>query len=133
MTATTTVRRVLASGGVLTATMIAFGAGVGATPAAAAETSVHPDTCKSGYVWRDARPGDHVCVTPATRSQAQYDNSQAANRIASYGGSYGSTTCKSGYVWREAFAGDHVCVTPSTRSQAQYDNGQANYRRLYPR
>jgi hypothetical protein len=28
-------------------------------------------------------PGDEVCVTPATRAQAQYDNSQAANRRAS--------------------------------------------------
>ena len=24
-----------------------------------------PDTCKQGYVWRDAIPGDHVCVVPA--------------------------------------------------------------------
>ena len=126
----TIAKRVLATGTVLTASFIAFGAGVGATPASA---SPHPDTCKSGYVWRDARPGDHVCVTPATRSQAQYDNSQAANRIASYGGDHGSTTCKNGYVWREAFEGDHVCVTPGTRSQAQYDNANENYRRLYPR
>jgi hypothetical protein len=28
-------------------------------------------------------PGDHVCVTPAARSQAQYDNSQADSRRAS--------------------------------------------------
>ena len=28
-----------------------------------------PDTCKQGYVWRDARPGDHVCVTPQTRAE----------------------------------------------------------------
>lgn len=130
MTANSIAKRVLATGGVLTASIIAFGGGIGASSASAAGASVHPDTCKSGYVWRDARPGDHVCVTPATRAQAQYDNSQAANRIASYGGSYGSTTCKSGYVWREAYAGDHVCVTPATRSQAQYDNAQAPYRRL---
>jgi hypothetical protein len=29
-----------------------------------------PDTCQQGFVWREARPGDHVCVTPETRSQA---------------------------------------------------------------
>jgi hypothetical protein len=41
-----------------------------------------PDTCLQGYVWREAFPGDHVCVTPATRSQAAYDNSQADSRRA---------------------------------------------------
>lgn len=35
-----------------------------------------------GYVWREAVTGDHVCITPATRSQASYDNSQADSRRA---------------------------------------------------
>ena len=26
-----------------------------------------PDTCKQGFVWREARPEDHVCVTPRER------------------------------------------------------------------
>jgi len=39
------------------------------------------DTCKSGYVWRQAWPEDHVCVTTATRSQAQSDNAAAASRL----------------------------------------------------
>ena len=39
-----------------------------------------PDTCKQGYVWREAFPNDHVCVTPQTRQQTQDDNSQAAQR-----------------------------------------------------
>jgi hypothetical protein len=39
-----------------------------------------PDTCLPGYVWREAFPGDHVCVTEETRAQAAYDNSQALAR-----------------------------------------------------
>lgn len=81
------------------------------------------DTCISGYVWREAGPGDHVCVTPQTRSQAAYDNSQADLHHLP-----GSGTCIQGYVWREAFANDHVCVTPDIRAQAQSDNSQAQNR-----
>jgi|SRR5688572_1777809 len=87
-----------------------------------------PDTCISGYVWREAIPGDNVCVTPATRSQTAYDNSQAAARRDPTG-VYGSNTCISGFVWREAYDGDVTCVTPATRAQARYDNSQAAYRR----
>lgn len=38
------------------------------------------EACVYGYVWREAVAGDHVCVTPETRAQAAYDNSQAAAR-----------------------------------------------------
>ena len=38
--------------------------------------------CLQGYVWRQVVPDDYVCVTPAVRSQAAYDNSQANNRVA---------------------------------------------------
>lgn len=85
-----------------------------------------PDTCRSGFVWREARPTDHVCVTPNLRQQAWNDNSQAASRWTP--GVYGPHTCITGYVWREAFVGDDVCVTPSTRAQAAYDNSQASSR-----
>ncbi|WP_138503879.1 hypothetical protein [Nostoc sp. PA-18-2419] len=88
-----------------------------------------PDTCRQGYVWREAVPNDHVCVTPRTRSQAAKDNSQVANRIQPGGGPYGSFTCRQGYVWREAVPNDYVCVTPQTRSQVAKDNKQANNRR----
>jgi hypothetical protein len=37
--------------------------------------------CQNGYVWREAAPFDHVCVTPAERSQVAYDKSQALVRI----------------------------------------------------
>ena len=41
-----------------------------------------PDTCLQGYVWREAFPGDHVCVIGETRSKAAADNRQANARIA---------------------------------------------------
>ena len=90
------------------------------------------DWCIQGYVWREAVPSDHVCVTPPTRDQTAYDNSQAAARRDPNGGPYGPDTCLNGYVWREAFTSDHVCVTPATRSQAAYDNSQAAYRVAQP-
>ena len=40
------------------------------------------DACAEGYVWREAFQGDHVCVTPSTREQAQADNATAAQRRA---------------------------------------------------
>src|SRR5689334_11966745 len=82
------------------------------------------DTCKQGYVWREATACDHVCVIPSVRSQAQQDNASMHSRFA-YGGAYGPYTCKPGYVWREAYPGDRVCVTPDVRTQAHADNGAA--------
>lgn len=88
-----------------------------------------PDTCKEGFVWRDAGLNDHVCVTPDIRDQAAADNLEAeARRDPS--GPYGPDTCVQGYVWREAFEGDRVCVTPETRDQALADNAQADERRM---
>jgi hypothetical protein len=103
-------------------------AATSATQPVAAAGPFGPDTCKNGYVWREAAPGDNVCVTPHMRDLVAYDNSQAAARRNPHG-AYGSNTCKNGYVWREAFVGDVVCVTPSMRSQVKYDNSMAAYRR----
>jgi hypothetical protein len=89
-----------------------------------------PDTCIQGYVWREAVPGDHVCVTPATRAQATEDNQLADSRRSPTGGDFGPDTCLQGYVWREAVPGDHVCVTPGTRAQATEDNQLADSRRV---
>lgn len=100
--------------------------------AAAAQAAPHPDTCTDGYVWREAYPGDHVCVLPATRAQAVEDNRLAATRREPQGGAYGPDTCKAGFVWREARADDHVCVTPEVRAQAARDNLLAHTRRLMP-
>jgi hypothetical protein len=82
-------------------------------------------TCKQGFVWREAYQGDTVCVTPATRTQTAEDNRQADARREPGGGAYGPNTCRSGYVWREAREGDVVCVTPEVRSQAAADNAAA--------
>ncbi len=89
-----------------------------------------PGYCHIGYVWRDAGADDHICVSPETRTQAAYDNSQRSNRVDPNGGPYGPDTCLQGYVWRDAFSNDHVCVSPATRAQAAYDNSQA-YDRTY--
>jgi hypothetical protein len=85
------------------------------------------DTCLTGYVWREASPADHVCVTPAVRAQTANDNAQAASRRTG-SGPYGPDTCKEGFVWRDAYPHDHVCVTPATRTQATSDNSAAQSR-----
>lgn len=91
-----------------------------------------PGTCIKGFVWRQAVPNDHVCVTSQVRQQAQSDNAQAAARRNPGGGAFGPDTCRSGFVWRDAFSNDHVCVTPQTRSQAAQDNHWASVRNACP-
>jgi hypothetical protein len=93
-----------------------------------------PDTCMEGLVWREAcGPGDHVCVLPTTREQAQQDNAAAASRVQPGGGPFGPDTCRQGFVWREACGpGDHVCVDPRVRAAAAEDNRRASERKKYP-
>ena len=98
------------------------------TSASVMISSAMAGRCVQGYVWREAGPNDHVCVSGATRSQAQQDNAQAGARRQPGGGPYGPDTCRQGFVWREAFPNDHVCVTGATRSEAQADNAQASAR-----
>jgi beta-lactam-binding protein with PASTA domain len=86
-----------------------------------ASAPVPPDTCAPGFVWREASPQDHVCVTPDVRSQTAIQNSLALSRRAGFG-PYGPDTCLQGFVWRDAFPGDHVCVEGSVRDQAANDN-----------
>jgi len=74
-------------------------------------------------VWREARPSDHVCVRPDTRSAVAEQNRTRQQRWTS--GASGPQTCKEGYVWREAFSGDKVCVTPKFRDQTKQDNNAA--------
>ncbi len=83
-------------------------------------------TCKDGYVWRLIKPSDKVCVSPASKAQAEADNAAADSRRLVV--IYGATACKEGYVWREAYPGDVTCVTPAVRSQAQADNAAASTR-----
>jgi hypothetical protein len=86
------------------------------------------DTCIQGYVWREARTGDTVCVTPAVRAATAQQNADAVLNREPNGGMYGPNTCKPGFVWREAFDGDVVCVTPDVRQQAFDDNAAAQSR-----
>lgn len=88
-----------------------------------------PDTCKPGYVWREAFPNDHVCVTPIIRSLMARQNSEAAHHRNPAGGPHGPDTCLQGYVWREAEPSDRVCVVPEVRRQVAIDNAQAASRR----
>lgn len=76
------------------------------------------DSCKSGFVWRDANATDHVCVTPDSRQQVANENRVAAIRRAAPG----STHCKAGFVWREAFPGDVACVVPARRASVHEEN-----------
>lgn len=87
-----------------------------------------PNACRQGYVWREARPGDHVCVSPQVRDQVAGQN-RSARRLW-VNGPYGPHTCVEGYVWREAFKGDDVCVEPRLRDRARDDNQRAAQRRV---
>ena len=99
-------------------------------PAAEAQAP-GPDTCVSGFVWREAFPQDHVCVDPTVRAQAASDNQLAPQRRAR-GGEFGPDTCRAGFVWRDTRPDDHVCVTPQTREQAASDNRAAASRIVRP-
>jgi hypothetical protein len=91
-----------------------------------------PDTCKAGFVWREAVPDDHVCVPTASRDAAAQQNLAAASHRLPNGGPFGPDTCAQGFVWRDAFLDDHVCVTPGARQQAANDNAQGASRRISP-
>jgi hypothetical protein len=43
-------------------------------PAAVHAQPYGRDTCLQGFVWREATPGDHVCVSPQARSMALGQN-----------------------------------------------------------
>ncbi len=87
-------------------------------------------TCQDGYVYRLIRSSDKVCVSPASKAQADADNSEADSRkiLSVLLNAYGENTCASGYVWRGAYQGDLVCVTPDVRDQVLADNTAASSR-----
>ena len=85
-------------------------------------------TCSPGYVWREARPNDLVCVTPGSRARVAEENRTASTRVQPGGGAYGPNTCRGGYVWREAFSGDLVCVNPEIRTLVAQENQLASSR-----
>jgi hypothetical protein len=91
--------------------------------AAAQSCPYGANTCATGYVWREAFPGDVACVDPSQRAQAAFDNASQAGRVDP-NGPYGIYSCVSGYVWRDAYDGDGVCVEPWVRDQVHDDNTQ---------
>ncbi|MFJ3224338.1 hypothetical protein ACIPJS_13390 [Streptomyces sp. NPDC086783] len=110
------------------ASAMVIAAGIGGAliaPSDAGAQDYGPNTCRQGYVWRLARAGDLVCVTPQTRTDTANDNALAPGRTLANG------YCEQGYVWRGAWGSDDLtCVTPQTRARARYDNRQADDRRL---
>ena len=103
---------------------------LGSPPVAVADPLPYgPDTCIQGFVWREASPSDHVCVTPNVRNDTAQQNAVGPSNREPNGGAYGPDTCKQGFVWRDAFPGDHVCVTSAARNQAAADNNAAGSRK----
>ncbi|MCB9994240.1 MAG: SH3 domain-containing protein [Hyphomicrobiaceae bacterium] len=90
-----------------------------------------PDTCKQGYVWREAHPQDHVCVTPQSRTLVAQENANAGLYVDP-NGAYGPNSCKQGFVWREAYQGDVVCVTPQRRADVHQENLDADSHKVQP-
>jgi len=96
-----------------------------------------PSTCNPGFVWRDAiapnampnYDGDHVCVSPASRSREQQNNANSSSRSNPARLTFGPNTCKPGFVWREVDAWDWVCVTTQERALVQQQNALAQSRR----
>lgn len=91
-------------------------------PVATPNPATPGTTCKNGFVWREARPGDLACVTPDSRSRVAAEYGSALSRVQPGGGAYGPNTCRAGLVWREAFAGDLVCVSPQVRMLVRQEN-----------
>jgi hypothetical protein len=102
--------------------------------------------CIDGFVWRQVKSDDLVCVTPEVRAQVRSYNARARERVVPLSpgeiairktclpgvrcADSAPRPCLSGFVWREAVAGDYVCVTPATRDQAKDDNRWERRRRL---
>lgn len=101
----------------------------GAAPAVQHQTAQDRRSCKQGFVWREARPGDLVCVSPLSRQRVAGENATAASRVDPTG-AYGPASCISGFVWREAYPGDTVCVRPETRALVADENRLAPTRRV---
>lgn len=108
---------------------VAMAAGAPVQAFAAPALPYGPDTCIQGLVWREARPGDTVCVSPGFRARTAAENAAPyANKVPA------SINCVSGFVWREAFDGDIICVTPDIRQQNWNANAaaQSNFQRNQP-
>jgi hypothetical protein len=83
--------------------------------------------CKPGFVVREARAADAVCVTPASKARVAAENARAP--MLWLAGPFGPKTCAAGFVWREAFVGDITCVTPAIRTVVRQENETSADRR----
>lgn len=122
-----------ASGGlcrwIVAAQAASCGVGLGSVSSGLSVRPASVTICREGFVTRNARANDLVCVSEATRDATAEENRRAAERRSETLGPYGPATCKNGFVWREAFDGDVVCVTPDRRDQASADNAAQADRR----
>jgi hypothetical protein len=99
-----------------------------------------PDSCKDGFVWREAFSGDHACVTKQSKDTASAENRDASGRVQPGVGSSGPGTCKSPFVWREADRNgpaaapgrDHVCVVATRRDGVWAENAAARGNKAVP-
>jgi hypothetical protein len=87
-------------------------------------------TCKSGFVWRVARPSDLVCVTPESRARVAEENRTASSRIQPGGGASGPFTCLPGFRVARGLRGRRGCVTPEVRTLVREENRVGASRRV---
>jgi hypothetical protein len=110
-------------------TLVAGASAVGVTMAGTivgiTDATADSNTCSAPYVWRNARPGDAVCVTAATRQTVADENANPSANKQPGGGAYGPDTCAATFVWREAFPGDTICVSTTERANTLADNAAA--------
>ncbi|MET8054994.1 hypothetical protein ABZU75_46255 [Streptosporangium sp. NPDC005286] len=78
-------------------------------------TSNMANTCLSGLVYRNAVPGDNVCVTPASRDQVAADN--RTGRRADANG-----RCPLFTFVRKATPADNLCVSPGSATMVATEN-----------
>jgi hypothetical protein len=76
-----------------------------------------PDTCKKGFVWRNAGGSiDHICVTIEERTLIEEEGSDWDNAHP-----YGAP-CPFNYFRRNIYDNDDVCVTAARRLKINRDN-----------
>lgn len=105
--------------------------------------TLDPRLCISGYVWREAVPGDLVCVLPEERDiHIPNDNAQHSARsqlrfvpdgcplINHKARSCRVLECIAPFVWRFVTPADKVCVPPERAAQVAADNAAAASRQI---
>lgn len=88
-------------------------------------SSTEPNPCPEPFVPRLARPGDLICVMPASAEEAQWDNREDVqrNRVIP---DTDPAQCQIPYLPRLAFPDDYVCVWEDTANRTHLEN-QSGY------